>query len=345
MIRVGIVGSTGYTGIGIVALLQRHPEAEIMWVTSESYAGQKISDVYPFLRGRTDLVCERLKIAQQAKLVDLVFVAAPKGVAMKIVPPFLERGVRVIDLGADFRFRNPSDYKKWYEVRHTKPFWSKRAIYGLTEIYRRRISSARLVGNPGCYATASILALAPLANAHIIEGEPIVDAKSGVSGAGRSLATEALFSEVDSGVSAYGVTTHRHTGEIEQELGHLAGRKLHVSFTPHLIPMTRGILVTCYVHLKKSLGLPQVLTLYKGFYARANFVRVQKGEGRPSTKATFGTNLCDVHIYNDKRIGQLIIVATLDNLVKGASGQAIQNMNVMFGLDERTGLELPGIYP
>ena len=345
MIRVGIIGSTGYAGIGIVSLFQRHPEAEIMWVTSESYAGKKISEVYPFLRGKTDLVCERLRVARQAKDVDLVFISTPSGVSMKLAPQFLDRGVRVIDVGSDYRFRKVADYKKWYGKKHTKPFWASRAIYGLPELYKRRIASARLVSNPGCYATAGVLALAPLAKEKWIVGDPIIDAKSGVSGAGRSLTLATHFTEADSGVSAYSVTFHRHTGEMEQELSELSGRKIRLAFTPHLIPMTRGILATCYVRIRKPIPLPSIVAMYNAFYERANFVRVQKGEGRPSTKSTFGTNLCDIHIYNDKHTGQLIIVSTLDNLVKGAAGQAIQNMNIMFGMDERTGLELPGFYP
>ncbi|MGE5576302.1 MAG: N-acetyl-gamma-glutamyl-phosphate reductase, partial [Syntrophothermus sp.] len=275
-----------------------------------------------------------------------VFLAAPHGVAMKFAPELLKQGAKVIDLGADFRLRDPAVYTEWYNLEHTASFLLSEAVYGIPELKGKKVAGARIVGNPGCYPTSVILALAPLlAEKAILPEEIVIDAKSGVSGAGRTPAQEYHFPETVENLRAYKVTGHRHTPEIEQELSELAREKVVVSFTPHLAPMIRGILSTLHLKLRAPARTGELLALYREYYADAYFVRVLGEEELPQTRAVYGSNFCDIGLRVDQRTGRVVVLSAIDNLVKGASGQAIQNMNLMFGLPERAGLEMPALWP
>ncbi len=336
MINVGIIGATGYTGIGLINLLLGHPRVELSWLTSTSYAGKKISEVYPHLEGITDLVCQSPNLDKIPKAIELVFVCLPHGLAMDVVPSLLKKGIKVIDLGADYRLKDPLIYKKWYGLKHKNPKLLKTAVYGLPELFAKDIETAQLVANPGCYATASILGLAPLLKKKIYKkGSIIIDAKSGVSGAGKEPSAATHFTTVDENFCAYKVAQHRHNPEIEQILG------TELTFVPHLLPMVRGILATIYVKgLNSFEGLEKI---YKDFYKGSPFVRIKKD--LPSTKYVANSNFCDIKLNYDAHTGQVIILSAIDNLVKGAAGQAIQNMNLMFGFSEKQGLEQVGVYP
>jgi N-acetyl-gamma-glutamyl-phosphate reductase len=346
MIKAGIVGVTGYTGEILVGLLLRHPEVKIAWVTSQSHKNEKLSDVYPHLREITDIVCKKPDIEKLAGQADVIFIALPNGMAMKMVPKILKAGAKVVDLSADFRFKDASVFENWYKIEHSCPKLLADAVYGLPEI--NKIKGAKLVANPGCYATASILGLYPLVKSGLIETDSIViDAKSGVSGAGKSLTDDTHFPNCNEGISAYKVASHRHTPEIEQALGN--GIKL--TFTPHLVPMTRGILATIYAkavpagrQAKKPVSEKGLLKIFNDYYEGKPFVRILEDK-MPSTKYVYGTNYCDIAVKFDKRTNNIIVLSAIDNLVKGASGQAVQNMNLMFGLPETAGLELVPIYP
>lgn len=347
MIRVGIVGASGYGGGELLRLLAGHPDCEIAAATSATYAGKAVQEAFPGLANRLSL--RFLSDAGSAELAacDVVFLARDNGVAMKEAPALLAAGCKVIDLSADFRFRNIATYERWY-IQHASPELAAEAVYGLPELHRDAIRGARLVGNPGCYTTASILALAPLVEkgTELVDpGSIVIDAKSGVSGAGRSrfgLGTH--FSEVNESVSAYKIAgAHRHTPEIEEQLSLLAGRDLTVSFTPHLIPMTRGILATCYVTLTRDMTGDEIRALYRERYAGEPFVYVS--DGLPATKHTLGTNMLHIGLDVDPRNRRVTIVSCLDNLGKGMAGQAIQNMNLLFGLDETRGLAGGGLWP
>jgi len=336
MIKVGIIGGTGYTGEILIGLLLKHAQVEITWVTSESYANKPIKEVYPHLNGKTDLVCKKLELAKLSMNIDVVFIALPHGLAMDLVPHFLKQGIKVIDLGADYRIKKQATYEKWYGLKHKNAHLLEKAVYGLPELHHAKIQEAKLIANPGCYATATELALLPLVKNHLIDKhDVIVDAKSGVSGAGRSLSLTSHYTECNEGVSAYKVANHRHTPEIEQEVG------LPITFVPHLMPMTRGILATVYVKLKRK---GEVAKYYKEFYENAPFVRILE-KTLPSTKYVYGSNYCDLAFVRDDKNERLIIISAIDNLIKGASGQAVQNMNIMFGLDETAGLDAIGMYP
>ncbi len=341
--RIGIINVTGYVGIELARLLYRHPAVELVSVTGRSAAGQKLAKVFPHLSG-IDLTIE-------AKLgeVDLAFSAMPHQESAKEVIPLLEKGVRVIDMSADFRLKEPSGYKTWYDFDHAAPQLLEKAVYGLSELQRQKIASAQLVANPGCYPTCAILALAPAVAAGIIRPDIIVDAKSGVSGAGRSLKLGSLFSEVDEDVTAYSLDGHRHLPEIIQELTALnSGGPLNITFVPHLMPMTRGMLSTCYARLipEKVPGnnlKEGIRQIYLDYYAREPVVNITHAP--PHTKHTQGSNYCHIYPTYDPRTGSLIVISCIDNLVKGAAGQGVQNMNLMLGLPETSGLEAPALFP
>ncbi|MFZ5827937.1 MAG: N-acetyl-gamma-glutamyl-phosphate reductase [Bacillota bacterium] len=339
-LKVGVAGATGYSGIELLRLLGEHPEAEVVLAGTESYIGQEMGAVYPHLAGRVQLLGREATAEALADECDVVFTALPHGVPMKLAPAVLAAGKRLIDLGADFRLRDAVAFEAWYKHAHAAPELMAQAVYGLPELYREQIRSARLVGNPGCYPTSCALAAAPLLKAGAVETKGIIfDSKSGVSGAGRGVNLGVHFSEVNENFKAYNIAgAHRHTPEIEQTLSDLAGAPVVVSFTPHLVPMTRGILTTAYFSLKQDLSTEQVVDLFREFYAREPFVRVRPAGDLPATKQVSGSNYCDIGVQVDRRTGRVLVVAVIDNLVKGAAGQAVQNMNLLFGLPETTGL-------
>ncbi|HLJ54377.1 MAG TPA: N-acetyl-gamma-glutamyl-phosphate reductase [Chthonomonadaceae bacterium] len=345
---IGIVGASGYGGGELIRLLQRHPAARVKTAVSETYRGRPVSAAWPGLAGQSDLEFETYGDGAHVAQCDVVFLAMENGRAMETAPHLLEAGCKVVDLSADFRFRDTATYQRWYPATHTVPDVAARAVYGLPELYREAIRGAQLVGNPGCYPTASILALAPLFARGLADPRSIViDAKSGVSGAGRSkFALDYHFPEVNESVSAYKAAgTHRHTAEIEGALGELAGSPFPVTFTPHLIPMTRGILATCYASLRAGTTEAELCDLYAEHYAGHPFVVVLR-DALPATKHTLGSNRCHIGLALDTRMNRLTAVAAIDNLVKGMAGQAIQNMNLMCGFDETAGLaEIGGLWP
>ena len=342
--KVGIVGATGYTGLQLVQLLWQHNEADLVLATSQSYAGKQISEVYPHLAGY-DLLLEEYS-EELINRCNYLFIALPHGLSGPVVAAAKERGVKVIDLGADFRLDAAEVYAEWYKIDHTHPQWLTEGVYGLPEINRGQIKDAEIVANPGCYPTSILLALAPIAGLGISANNSIiVDAKSGVSGAGRKLSLTTHFSEVNDSLEAYGIGTHRHTPEIEQELSKLFGQSVLLSFTPHLIPMTRGMLSTIYVSLNDTISEKLIRQTYHDYYSREPFVTVLD-EGRyPKTKYCYGSNRCFINFKLDKRTNRLVIVSSIDNLMKGASGQAVQNLNIMAGISETTGLLGTGLLP
>jgi N-acetyl-gamma-glutamyl-phosphate reductase len=345
MLRVGIVGATGYTGSELIRLLIGHPEVEISILTSRKYAGDPISEVFPSLRGQIESRCRGAPMEEVTEESDFIFSAVPHKTAMEVMPLFHEREKRVVDLSADFRFRDHRVYERWYQP-HTCPELLKDAVYGLPELYRSRIKGAPIVGNPGCYPTGALLPLIPLIKRDVIAHEGIViDSKSGVSGAGRELSLETHFSEVHEGLKAYKILEHRHCPEIEQELSGLAGHALSVIFTPHLIPMSRGILTTIYCDLTQKATTETVLKWVGDFYREEPFVRVCALGTFPNTLDVRGSNFCDIGLKADQQRGKLIAISAIDNLMKGASGQAIQNMNIMCDFPEHMGLEVPALYP
>jgi N-acetyl-gamma-glutamyl-phosphate reductase len=346
MLNVAIVGASGYTGLELIRILYCHPEAAVTCLTSEQSAGRKISDIFPTLRGRCDLTLENLEPVRVAEKADLIFTALPHKAAMEVVPTFLKMGKHVIDLSADYRLSDPDVYGAWYEP-HLNPANLKKAVYGLPEIRRAKIKGARLVANPGCYPTSIILGLAPLLKKVLINtGDIIADSASGVTGAGRSAKVDSLYCEVNEGFRAYGVGgVHRHIPEIEQELSLLAGEQLVITFTPHLVPMDRGILSTIYVTPRKATTTEKLIKLYQDFYRGEPFVRVLPQGSLPSTAFVRGSNFCDIAPLVDQRNGRVIIMSAIDNLVKGASGQAVQNMNLVCGFPETMGLEGLALFP
>lgn len=345
-IRVGIVGATGYTGGELLRFLLNHEQVEITAVTSKTYAGIPMKEAYPSLRGCLDLTCLPLDVEKIAPLADVFFLGLPHKMAMETAIPLVDLGRKVIDLSADFRLKDPATYERWYGVPHASTSHLKKAVYGLPELHREEIREASLIANPGCYPTGAILGLAPLLKENLIQLDSIIiDSKSGTSGAGRRLDLSIHFAECNEGLRAYSVAVHRHTPEIEQELSRLAGQSLCVSFTPHLAPITRGILSTIYVRPHHPLPDKEALAIYRGFYREAPFVRVLP-EGRlPDTKYVYGSNFCDIGLRFDPRTERLVVLTAIDNLVKGASGQAIQCMNIQSGFEERKGLWQGGIFP
>jgi len=346
MLKVAVVGASGYTGVELIRLLHAHPEAAVTCVTSEQSAGKRLSDVFPAVRDRYDVLLENLEPVRIADKADLIFTALPHKAAMEVVPTFLALGKQVVDLSADYRLHDATVYGEWYEP-HLNPELLGRAVYGLPEIRREEIAGAELVANPGCYPTSIILGLAPLLKSGVIDPASIIsDSKSGVSGAGRGAKVDSLYCEVNEGFKAYGVGgVHRHIPEIEQELSLLAGRGVTISFTPHLVPMDRGILSTIYAMPLSTVTAAQLLELYHDHYDGEAFVRVLPLGQFPSTAHVRGSNFCDIGITVDRRSGRVIVVSAIDNLVKGASGQAVQNMNILNGLPENMGLELIPLYP
>jgi len=346
MITVAIVGASGYTGLELIRLLDRHPEVMITSVTSEQSAGKPISDLFPSLRGRCELLLEPLDPAVIAAKAELIFTALPHQAAMAVVPTFLEVGRKVVDLSADYRLHDPAVYGAWYE-EHKNPELLQASVYGLPELRRETIRSACLVANPGCYPTSIILGLKPLLDAGLIDPATIIaDSGSGVSGAGRSAKVDSLYCEVNEGFKAYGVGgLHRHTPEIEQELSELAGQPVTITFTPHLVPMDRGILSTIYATPTRAVTADELVALYAAAYRDEPFVRpLPKGQF-PSTAFVRGSNFCDIGVTLDSRTNRIIVVSAIDNLVKGASGQAIQNMNLVCGFPETLGLEGLALFP
>ena len=343
-VRVSIIGASGYGGGELARLLAGHPEVDLVHLTADSKAGEAMATLYPNLRSFTDRTTAVLDVEQVAGDSDIVFIALPNGRAMELAPAIARRA-RIVDLGADFRFKDPAVYEQWYKTAHASPELLEDAAYGLTEVHRAEIRRAKIAGNPGCYPTAALLAILPLLQSGKAGTRGIVlDAKSGVSGAGRAATMGTHFSEVNENVKPYNVGGHRHIPEIEQELSTQLGSPVHVTFTPHLVPMTRGILVTAYLPLTAALSTDEATEILQEAYAGEPFVRVLDGE-LPQTKATTGSNFCDIAARVDRRTGTAVVMAALDNLVKGASGQAIQNMNVMCGFPETLGLRAPGLYP
>lgn len=345
MIKAGILGGTGYAGIETVRLLLKHPHAEITRIVSHSCAGTEISELYPNLKGICDIKCTELDVEDIAKNCDVVFTALPHGASKEVIPALYEKGIKIIDLSGDFRYNDVKVYEKWYGQRHSSPQLLKESVYGLCELHRDEIKGATLIGNPGCYTTCSILALAPLAKYGIADNTSfIIDAKSGVTGAGRGLNLPNLFCECTESMKAYKIATHRHTSEIEQELSLLAGEEIILSFTPHLAPMKRGIFATCYANLKEKHSAEEVAELYNEFYKGERFVRVYPAGSLPEIKHITGSNYAAIGIAVDERLNRVIVVSCIDNLVKGAAGQAVQNMNILFGFDEAAGLGDVGMY-
>lgn len=345
MIRVGIYGGSGYTGEELLRLLVNHPDANVVAATSRRFAGIPVAEVYPVFSGMTDLVYTDASPEAVADLADIIFLALPHGVSMTFAPIFLKAGRKVVDLSADFRIRAAATYEAWYG-RHTAPGTLGEAVYGLPELYRDSIRTTRLVANPGCYPTSIILGLAPVLRSRWIDTDSVIaDSKSGVSGAGRDPQIGSLYCEVAEGFKAYKVAGHRHTPEIEQELSALAQREIKISFTPHLLPVKRGILSTIYAKLSKDVTAEEATALYQDFYLEESFVRVCRSGQFPNLSSVVGSNYCDIGVTIDKRTGRIIIVSAIDNLIKGASGQAIQNMNLLCGLKEGTGLPAVALFP
>lgn len=345
MVKIGIYGASGYTGQELLRLLIGHPQSEVVAVTSRRYAGVHVADLYPVFGGLMNLAFINSSPEEVADCADVIFLALPHGISMDVAPIFLKAGKKVIDLSADFRLRDVATYEHWYG-KHTSPDVIKKAVYGIPELYRDQITSARLVANPGCYPTSVILGLAPLMRANWLDNTSIIiDAKSGVSGAGREPQVGTLFCEVDEGFKAYKVGQHRHTPEMEQEISLLAGHDVLISFTPHLLPVSRGILSTMYATLQKNVTIGDMIDLYQTFYKGKKFIRVYKAGTLPNISSVKGSNYCDIGLTIDGRTGRVIIVCTIDNLIKGASGQAIQNMNLMCGLSEDTGLNMVSLFP
>ncbi len=345
-LKIAIVGSSGYTGGELYRILLHHRQVTVAAVTSEKSAGKPISDISPHLVALTGLVCEPLDPDTIAKKAEFIFLALPHVTAQEAAFRFHKLGKKVVDLSADYRLADPALYEKWYEHCHQYPALLKEAVYGLPEVHRERIKKAALIANPGCYPTGAILGLAPLVKKGIVDPTSIIiDSKSGVSGAGRSASLAHHYPEVNEGLMAYKIGTHRHTPEIEQELAGLGGTNIIVSFTPHLVPMNRGILTTIYGRFARETNAAQLHALYAEFFKNEPFIRLMPPGQFPNVRNVRGSNFCDIGVYSDARTGRAVIVTAIDNLVKGASGQAVQNMNLMMGFDETEGLKFAGFFP
>lgn len=346
MIKVGIIGATGYAGGELVRILSGHKDAEIKWYGSRSYIDKKYADVYRNMFQIVDAVCMDDNMDELASQVDVIFTATPQGLCASLVNEDILSRTKIIDLSADFRLKDVKVYEQWYKIEHKSPQFIEEAVYGLCEVNREQVKKARLVANPGCYTTCSILTAYPLAKEGLIDMNTlIVDAKSGTSGAGRGAKVQNLFCEVNENMKAYGVATHRHTPEIEEQLGYASGEKVVISFTPHLVPMNRGILATEYASLKKEVTWEDIKAVYDKYYGNEKFIRVLDQDVFPETKWVEGSNYVDIGFKIDPRTNRIIMMGAIDNLVKGAAGQAVQNMNLMFGLDEAEGLDLVPMFP
>ncbi len=342
MIKIGIVGGTGYTGIELLRILARHPESELVAITSRKEAGTRVADLFPSLRGIVDIAYSDPAKADLAKS-DVVFFATPNTVAMGEVKALLQAGARVVDLSADFRIKNVAEWEKWYKVRHVAPELLTEAVYGLPEVYREQIKRARLVANPGCYPTAVQLGLLPLMEAGVVDLTSLIaDAKSGVSGAGKRTEEHLLFSEASDNFKAYGVSGHRHWPEILQGLDAAAGKRVGLTFVPHLVPMIRGIHATLYAQVTKAVDFQRI---YEDRYRNEPFVDVLPSGSEPDTRSVRAANTCRIAVHRPHGRDTLVVLSVIDNLVKGASGQAVQNMNIMFGLEETMGLSHPAVVP
>ena len=346
MIKVGIIGATGYAGSELVRILLGHKDVEIKWYGSRSYIDKKYASIYQNFFQLVDATCMDDNMEALADQVDVIFTATPQGLCASLVNEEILSKVKIIDLSADFRIKDVKVYEEWYKLEHKSPQFIEEAVYGLCEINREDVKKARLVANPGCYTTCSILTCYPLVKEGIIDPNTIiVDAKSGTSGAGRGAKVDNLFCEVNENMKAYGVATHRHTPEIEEQLGYACGEKITINFTPHLVPMNRGILATAYASLKKDVTYEEVKAIYDKYYADEKFVRVLEKDVCPQTKWVEGSNYVDVNFKIDPRTNRIIMMGAIDNLVKGAAGQAVHNMNLMFDLKESEGLELVPMFP
>ena len=346
MIKAGIIGATGYAGGELVRILTGHKNVEIKWYGSRSYIDKKYAEVYQNMFQIVDDKCMDDNMEALADQVDVIFTATPQGLCASLVNEEILSKVKIVDLSADFRIKDVATYEEWYKIQHPTPQFIPEAVYGLCEINREAVKKARLVANPGCYPTCSTLSIYPLLKEGLIDpGTIIIDAKSGTSGAGRGAKVDNLYCEVNENIKAYGVANHRHTPEIEEQLSYAAGQPVLINFTPHLVPMNRGILITAYASLKKEVSYEEVKTAYDKYYANEKFVRVLEKDVCPQTKWVEGSNYVDVNFKIDPRTKRVIMMGAMDNLVKGAAGQAVQNMNLMFGLKESEGLELVPMFP
>ena len=357
-IKAGIIGATGYAGQELARLLYTHPQAEVIWYGSRSYVDQPYSKVYGNMKAFADQPCRDDDIAALAEEADVIFTATPQGYLAGVLTEDILSKCKVIDLSADFRLKDVSVYEKWYKLEHKSPQFLEEAVYGLCEVNREQIRSTRLLANPGCFTTCSIESLYPLVKEHAIDPDTIiVDAKSGTSGAGRGAKVQNLFCEVNESIKPYGVTNHRHTPEIEEQLGYAyhagdkealskpGGSPILINFTPHLVPMNRGILATCYAKLEQGVDASRIAEIYQNYYGNEPFIRLLGEGGIPETRWVEGSNFLDIGFVVDERTGRVVVMGALDNMVKGAAGQAVQNMNLMFGLEETEGLLFPPVFP
>ena len=346
MIKVGIIGATGYAGGELVRILMGHKEAEIVWYGSRSYIDQKYADVYRNMFQIVDAKCMDDNMDELAEQIDVIFTATPQGLCASLINEEILSKTKIIDLSADFRLKDVKVYEEWYKIEHKAPQYIDEAVYGLCEINRDKVKDARIVANPGCYTTCSILTAYPLAKEGLIDMSTlIIDAKSGTSGAGRGAKIANLYCEVNESIKAYGVTTHRHTPEIEEQLGYANGSPIVINFTPHLVPMNRGILVTAYANLAKDVTYEDVKAAYDKYYDKEYFVRVLPKDVCPETRWVEGSNFVDIGFKIEPRTNRIIAMGALDNLVKGAAGQAVQNMNLLFGFEENEGLKIAPMFP
>ena len=347
MVKVGIIGATGYAGAELVRILLNHKEAQIEWFGSRSYIDENYADIYRNFFELVDADCLGDNMDELASRVDVIFTATPQGFLAGVLNEDILNKVKIIDLSADFRIKDVATYEKWYKIEHKSPQFIKEAVYGLCEINRDKVTTqTRLIANPGCYTTCSILTAYPLVKEGLIDPDTlIIDAKSGTSGAGRSAKVDSLFCEVNENIKAYGVASHRHTPEIEEQLSYAAGKPVVISFTPHLVPMNRGILVTAYASLTKEVTWEEVRAAYDKYYKDEYFVRVLDKDVVPQTRWVEGSNFADVNFKIDPRTNRIVMMGAIDNMVKGAAGQAIQNMNLLFGLPENTGLKQIPMFP
>ena len=346
MIRAGIIGATGYAGAELVRILTGHKDVEIKWYGSRSYIDKKYAQVYQNMFQIVEDSCLDDNMEELSKAVDVIFTATPQGLCASLINEEILSRTKIVDLSADFRIKDAAAYEEWYKIKHPSPQLIPEAVYGLCEINREAVKKARLVANPGCYPTCTTLSIYPLLKEGLIDPDTIiVDAKSGTSGAGRGAKVDNLFCEVNENIKAYGVATHRHTPEIEEQLGYAAGRPVRINFTPHLVPMNRGILITAYASLTREASYEEVKAAYDKYYTSEKFVRVLDKGLCPQTRWVEGSNYVDVNFQIDPRTKRVIMMGAMDNLVKGAAGQAVQNMNLMFGLPESEGLELVPLFP
>ena len=346
MIKAGIIGATGYAGGELARLLLQREDVQILWYGSRSYVGQKYASVYPNLFQIVEDSCQDDSLKELADRADVVFTATPQGFCASIIEEEILSKVKVIDLSADFRIKDQAVYEKWYKLEHKSPQFLEEAVYGLPEVNREKIREARLIANPGCFPTCSFLAVYPLVKEGLVDPNTlIIDAKSGTSGAGRGAKMDNLYCEVNESIKAYGVGTHRHTPEIEEQLSYAAGKPVTISFTPHLVPMNRGILVTAYASLNGKVTEEEARAAYEKYYRDEYFVRLLEPGAVPQTRWVEGSNFADVNFKIDPRTGRVVMMGAIDNMVKGAAGQAVQNMNLMFGLPEETGLKQIPMFP